>query len=579
MGFSTALVRWVAVISLVAAGSVRAQTTPPVDFVDAQTFATGLNTTNAGWSFAPWPAGTGAGFSNGGWSIGSPVYLCSPPGDNSRIFVVMQTGQIILFVNGVRQATPFLDIGNRSVVTPTADPNYPMRTPAPGTAYRLTPIGNPSGAFLIGTRNGTYTRGNEQGLLGMAFAPDYATSGSFYIYYIGPRGSTSDNSPQGQTYATRTDNGRSFLARYQRSAADPNLADVNSEQIILALDQSYTNHNGGCLQFGPDGYLYLGLGDGGSGNDPLNAALNPANMLGKLHRFDVSGVDDFPADPNRNYHIPADNPRFKPYATATEPQRLAPSSAWALGLRNPWRWCFDRWNGDLYIADVGQDAIEEVNWVAAGTGGGRNYGWRRYEGLATTANSNASSNPPVATTTYDITENLVNPVWTYGHGNGATQGNSITGGYVYRGKAIPWLRGRYFFADYVFSNRIWTMRIVGGAATDVQTYAAALQNLGSNAGVTSFGEDAAGELYIVLQGGTIRKIVRAATVPSLADVAGLGGTIGPDGQRTVDDIVTFLTLFFSGDQLADLASLGGVLTPDDQITVDDLVAFLSAFFQ
>lgn len=570
MRLTTVLVRSVIALSFGAAGAVHAQSTPPVDFVDAQTFATGLNTTNSGWPFAPWPAGTGASFSNGGWSIGSPVFLCSPPGDNTRIFVLMQTGQIILFVNGVRQATPFLDIGNRSVVTPTADPNYPMRTPAPGTAYRLTPVGNPSGAFLIGTRNGTYTRGNEQGLLGMAFAPDYATSGSFYIYYIGPRGSTSDSSPQGQTYATRTDNGRSILARYQRSAADPNLADVNSEQIILQQDQPYTNHNGGCLQFGPDGYLYLGLGDGGSGNDPLNAALNPANMLGKMHRFDVSGVDDFPADPNRNYRVPPDNPRFKPNATATEAQRLAPSSVWAVGLRNPWRWSFDRWNGDLYIADVGQDAVEEVNWVGAGTGGGRNYGWRRFEGTATTANSTGG---------YDITENLTNPVWTYVHGSGTTQGNSITGGYVYRGKAIPWLRGRYFFADYVYSNRIWTTRIVGGAATDVQTYAAALQNLGSNAGVTSFGQDAVGELYIVLQGGTIRKIVRSATVPSLADVAGPGGSIGPDGQRTVDDIVAYLTMFFSGDQLADIVTVGGDPIPDDLISVDDLVGFLSSFFQ
>jgi len=295
----------------------------------------------------------------------------------------------------------------------------------------------------------------ERGLLGLAFHPDYVTNGLFYVDYTNTAGDT-------------------VIARYHVSA-DANVADLSSARILLTVPQPFANHNGGQLAFGPDGFLYIGMGDGGSGGDPGNRAQNLGELLGKILRIDVNGAAP--------YAIPATNPfRSTPGARP---------EIWAYGLRNPWRFSFDRQTGDLFIADVGQGTREEVDFQPAASAGGENYGWRRMEG---TLCYNPSSGCNDGTLTLPILE--------YDHSLGC----SITGGYRYRGGRFPQLAGRYFYGDYC-SGRIWNGIQSGQTWSSAQLIDTALQ-------ITSFGEDEGGELYVVHYGsgsnGTLQRIVETS---------------------------------------------------------------------
>lgn len=286
----------------------------------------------------------------------------------------------------------------------------------------------------------------ERGLLGMAFHPNYTENGTFFLNY--------------------TDrNGNTVIARYQVSA-DPNVADANSAEIIFTLNQPYPNHNGGHMTFGDDGYLYVALGDGGLFGDPLSAGQNPETLLGSILRLDV--------DTETGYAIPEDNP-FVVGGGAPE--------VWAYGLRNPWRFSFDRATGDMYIADVGQNQWEEVNFEPADSLGGLNYGWNAYE--ATHVYSGNAANGEV-----------VIPIAEYDH----SLGNSITGGYVYRGEALPDLQGVYLYGDFG-QGRIWY------AHRDPEGNWQYAQWFDTDYNISSFGEDEAGELYLVNYRGSVLKLV------------------------------------------------------------------------
>lgn len=333
-------------------------------------------------------------------------------GDNTgKLYVVEQGGRIRIIDNGTLLAAPFLDISARVV------------------------------------------SGGEQGLLGLAFPPGHAASGRFYVNY------------------TRISDGATVIARYQRTT-DPNAADPNSEVVLLIVPQPFANHNGGQLAFGPDGFLYIGMGDGGSGGDPQNNAQNPASLLGKMLRIDVESAPD----PGLAYAIPATNP----FAQTTGFR----GEIWALGLRNPWRFSFDRLTADLYIGDVGQGSFEEVDFQAAGSAGGENYGWRIMEGAH-------CFDPAICSQA-----GLVLPVAEYDHG----QGCSITGGFVYRGQAFPALQGFYLYADFC-SGRFWSLKRDGTAWQNSLL-------LVEPHSISSFGEDEAGNLYAAdLAAGVVYEIV------------------------------------------------------------------------
>ena len=299
--------------------------------------------------------------------------------------------------------------------------------------------------------------GSEQGLLGLAFDPLYGINGRFYVSYTDSGGST-------------------VVARYLVSS-NPNVAVSTADRIIITAAQPFANHNGGMIAFGPDGFLYIGRGDGGSGGDPGNRAQNAAEVLGKLLRIDVSqGAQP----PQPAYAIPPDNPCVG--------QSGARGEIWSIGLRNPWRFSFDRQSGDLYIADVGQGAREEVNvsTVAGGAGRGINYGWRIMEG-------SMCFNPPAMC---NMT-GLQLPAVEYDHPTGC----SITGGYAYRGAAIPALQGTYFYGDFC-AGFVRSFRFVNGQVTEHASWPTF-----SPGSITSFGEDAAGELYIMTSGGGLFRIV------------------------------------------------------------------------
>ncbi len=296
---------------------------------------------------------------------------------------------------------------------------------------------------------------NEQGLLGLAFPPGFAASKRVYIFY------TADDSSTGV--------GDDTLARYLISSTDSNRVDPASGTVLLAIPDPYVNHNGGMLAVGPDGLLYLGTGDGGSSGDPSNNAQNLGSLLGKVLRLDVSGAG--------SYAIPPSNP----YASGSGGAR---PEVWASGLRNPWRLSFDRQSGDLYIADVGQGSREEVNRQPAGSAGGQNYGWRIMEGVA-------CHNPASGCNQSGLTL----PIHDYGHGSGEC---SVTGGYVYRGTALPSLQGAYIFGDFC-AGRIWALRQSGGAWTRTDLLDTAYS-------ISSFGEDEAGELYVIDLGGDIYQV-------------------------------------------------------------------------
>jgi len=297
--------------------------------------------------------------------------------------------------------------------------------------------------------------GGERGLLGLAFHPSYGTNGYFYVDYTDLSGDTR-------------------IERYTVSA-DPNVAAGNSAKLILFIAQPYANHNGGLVLFGPDEKLYIGMGDGGSGGDPQNRAQNPDSLLGKLLRIDVDAGDP--------YAIPPDNP----FAGTSNGR----GEIWALGLRNPWRFAFDRVTSLLYIADVGQNAWEEVH-VAPARQGGLNYGWRIVEGTHC-YNPNPCS-----------TAGLVLPALEYDHANGC----SITGGFVYRGSRSPSLVGHYFYSDYC-SGWIRSFTYANGAVAQRTSWNLKV-SLGS---VLSFGQDSAGELYVLTGGGHVYRFAAAPPAP------------------------------------------------------------------
>jgi len=373
----------------------------------------------------------------------SPVAFVQDSTNNSRQFVVEQGGRIRVVENGSVLPTDFLNL------------------------------------------SASVSCCGERGLLGMALSPDYAGSGRFYVNFTDRAGNT-------------------VVARFVRSAANAAVADATSRFDLVwpsglsYILQPYANHNAGNLAFGPDGYLYIGLGDGGSANDPENRAQNPAELLGKMLRIDVNVASSHPT----GYVVPSSNP-FVTGGPAGVQKEI-----WSFGLRNPWRYSFDMpsrgGNGALIIADVGQGAWEEVDYEPAGRPG-RNYGWRYREG----AHLNVTNPAPV----YNPPTGLTDPIWEYSH----SVGQSITGGFVYRGASLPSsYRGRYFFADYV-QGRVWSMVLSIDPSTGEATATAPTDHtaeLGGSAmlgNISSFGMDAAGELYVVNHtGGTIVRILSSA---------------------------------------------------------------------
>ena len=339
----------------------------------------------------------------------SPVHVTAPPGD-ARLFIVEQPGRIRVVEGGALLPTPFLDI-----------------------TAKVSCCG-------------------ERGLLSVAFHPSYAQTGELFVNYTDRAGHTR-------------------VERYRVSAADRNRADAASAELVIGVDQPFANHNGGQLAFGPDGMLYIGMGDGGSGGDPQGHGQNPRTLLGDLLRLDVDGA--------RPYAIPAGNP----FVGRTD----ARPEIWATGLRNPWRFSFDRAAGLLYVADVGQNQWEEINVVPV-TQAGANYGWNVMEGAHCFSPSSGCSQ-----------SGLILPVLEYSH----SEGCSVTGGFVYRGQSLPGLRGHYFYGDFC-QGWIRSFRYANGQAADRREWA-----LGSVGNILSFGEDAAGELYVASAGGRVYRLAPA----------------------------------------------------------------------
>jgi glucose/arabinose dehydrogenase len=336
----------------------------------------------------------------------APVQMVDPGDRSGRLFVVEQPGYIRVLAGDSLLPEPFLDLSS-----------------------------------LV-------SYGGERGLLSMVFPPGFETVQHFYVDY------------------TREGDGASVLARYGVDPQDSNRALPASGEEILVVSQPYANHNGGMTAFGPDGYLYLSLGDGGSGGDPEGNGQDRSTLLGSILRLDVESG----AEP---YGIPGDNP----FAGSGEFRE----EIWAYGLRNPWRFSFDRITGDIYIGDVGQNSWEEIDFEPAGSPGGVNYGWNIMEGAHCYQADSCDMS------------GLTGPVFEYGHSRGC----SVTGGYVYRGSSYPGLEGIYFFADYC-QGTIWGMKADGGDAEAQVLLDTGLQ-------IVSFGEDSAGEIYVIdLRGGVYR---------------------------------------------------------------------------
>ena len=335
----------------------------------------------------------------------SPIAITHAGDGSNRLFVVERAGRIKIIENDITLAGNFLDISTNVL-----------------TSF-------------------------ERGLLGLAFHPDYQNNGYFFVHYINAADST-------------------VISRFTVNAGDPNDANEASEEIILRVDQPAGNHNGGTIKFGPDGYLYIALGDGGS---TPQYSQDPSRLLGKVLRLDI--------DNGLPYTIPSTNP----YVGITAPDTL--DEIWAFGLRNPFRWSFDRLTGDLWIADVGQNAFEEVNFTPASSMGGENYGWCCYEALSNYGGTCSSSCGSMSS--YDF------PVFNYAHGLPAA---SICGGYVYRG-ANQCLYGVYIVAD-TRRNEAWTLVPTGGGNFSSMNFSSGVPNE-----IVGFGEDEAGELYCVTLGG------------------------------------------------------------------------------
>jgi glucose/arabinose dehydrogenase len=340
------------------------------------------------------------------------VSMAFPDDGSNRAFLVLQPGRVMVFPND--QAAPaaqeFLDIRAR-----------------------------------------VNDRGNEEGLLGLAFDPQFSSSGYFFVYY------------------TASDPRRSVVSRFTVMADDPDRADATSERVVLEIAQPFSNHNGGQLQFGPDGYLYISVGDGGSGGDPNGNGQDLSTLRGAILRIDVRalGIDG-------GYAVPRDNPFVGREGALPE--------IWAYGLRNPWRFSFDRSTDDLWAGDVGQNRFEEVDLIVPGG----NYGWNRMEGFHCYPRPEASCDQ----------EGLELPVAEYGHDEGC----SVTGGYVYRGRDLPSLHGSYLYGDFC-SGKIWAFRHDGGGVVEQ------LEIADTAASISSFAQDLSGELYILSFDGKIYRIV------------------------------------------------------------------------
>jgi glucose/arabinose dehydrogenase len=342
-----------------------------------------------------------------------PVAIANAGDGSGRLFVVEQAGRVRIITRaGTLRSTPFIDIRSRVACC------------------------------------------GERGLLGMAFHPSYRTNGRFYLAYTDSTGAL-------------------VVGEYRRSSSSANRASTTERRIIRIPHSSYSNHNGGQLAFGPDGYLYIGTGDGGGGGDPLENGQRRSTLLGKILRIAPNVTSASP-----RYRVPSTNP----WATSTTIRH----EIWAYGVRNPWRFSFDRRTGDLWVADVGQGTYEEVNRSRRAVGGGRgaNFGWDQYEAFRCHEGPCSSSGKTF-------------PLAYYAHG---ANGCSVTGGYVYRGSAIPALRGFYLFADFA-SGHVWAKRGPGGARRVVPGLD------GQVAQIASFGQDARGELYVVSLAGSVFKIV------------------------------------------------------------------------
>jgi glucose/arabinose dehydrogenase len=337
----------------------------------------------------------------------SPLFVTAPPGDRSRVFVVEKTGRVRLLLNGKLARRSFLDL------------------------------------------SGEVSTGGEQGLLSIAFAPDYSRSGRFYVYFTDRRGDTR-------------------VQEFRRSAGSPNRADRSSRRPVLSVDQPFENHNGGLVLFGPDGYLYIGLGDGGSAGDPGNRAQRLSTLLGKLLRI----------DPRRHGAARYRSPPTNPFARGG-----GQSEIYAYGLRNPWRFSFDRKTGDLYIGDVGQNSYEEIDYARRGGGKGRNYGWSCFEGNARYDSSRSCPRP-------------TRPVHQYDRSNGEC---SVTGGVVVRDPQLGALGGRYLYGDYC-RGQVRSFRIQRGRATQDRSIGLEVPSL------SSFGEDAAGRVYLTSLEGPVYRL-------------------------------------------------------------------------
>jgi glucose/arabinose dehydrogenase len=348
--------------------------------------------------------------------LSSPVFVTGPGDGTQRLFIVEKTGTIRILAGGTVLATPFLSMTS------------------------------------------SVSRGGEQGLLGLAFHPSFRTNHKFYVDYTDTSGNT-------------------VIREYRASTANPNRTATGSGRTLLKIRQPYANHNGGMLAFGPDGYLYIGMGDGGSAGDPGNRAQSTTTLLGKILRIDVNGRSGSLA-----YRIPPTNPYVG---------KAGLDQIWQRGVRNPWRFSFDRVTGSLWIGDVGQNRYEEIDRAlrtSTGDGRGFNWGWHRMEGFHCYSPASGCG-----------TSGLRLPLLEYSH---AVNGRcSVTGGYVYRGTAISSLRGWYIFGDYCSGE---VMAVASTAASHSRPVT--LFGTGSGRLVSSFGQDAAGELYVVTLGGTIYRI-------------------------------------------------------------------------
>ncbi len=434
-----------------------------------------------------------------------PVDVQAAPGDTSRLFIVEQRGQILI-----------LDLSSDA----------------------LKP-----GSFLdIVTK---VVSGGETGLLGLAFHPDYAANGFFFVNYTRRRPGTSS--------AIDT-----VVSRFKVSADNPDAADP-AETVLLTFEQPYSNHNGGQLQFGPDRFLYISTGDGGDAGDPGNRAQNPAQYLGKLLRIDVGGGPP--------YGIPAGNPFAGSDGILDE--------IWALGLRNPWRFCFDPETGDVYIADVGQGAWEEIDFQPASSTGGENYEWKVREG-----NHSYSAGTAYGPGT------RVAPILEYPHSGGAYNGCSITGGVVYRGCRMPALHGAYLFADYC-SDFIRTFRYENGQVVDLKNRTTELNaNLGNDRidDISCFGTDGHGDVYIcdlrnTQKGDTTAKLYRIVPKnPPVAPKTFVRGNTNGDGALDLSDAVFTLGHLFLGNP-AQVACEDALDANDDgNLDVSDAVYSLLNLF-